>query len=85
MFTHYQQTKLRDLVRPKIGSYYQGTDNFRLNEFIDNLREQYPEYFHQDARSLSKRVFFHEPAPVPGHPPIPMAGFIKPAEGRKYE
>jgi hypothetical protein len=81
MFTRYQQTKLKDLVRPKIGTYYQGTVNIRLNELIDNLHEQYPEFFHQDANSLRKRVFFDEPARVPGHAPIPMAGFIKPAEG----
>lgn len=81
MLTQYQQTKLKDLVRPKIGTYYQGTVNSKLDEFIDILREQYPEYFHQDANSLRKRVFFDEPARVPGHAPIPMAGFIKPAEG----
>ena len=81
MFTQYQQTKLKDLVRPKIGTYYQGTVNIRLNELIDNLHEQYPEHFHQDVHSLRKRVFFDEPARVPGHAPIPMAGFIKPAEG----
>jgi hypothetical protein len=85
MFTQYQQTKLKDLVRPKIGMYYQGTVNIRLNELIDNLHEQYPEFFHQDANSLRKRVFFDEPARVPGHAPIPMAGFIKPAEGWNRE
>jgi hypothetical protein len=81
MFTQYHKTQLKDLVRPKIGDFYQGTVNIRLNELIDNLHEQYPEFFHQDANSLRKRVFFDEPARVPGHAPIPMAGFIKPAEG----
>lgn len=81
MFTPHQRNNLRDLVRPKIGSYYQGTDNHRLDEYIERLREQCPEHFHQDIASLRKRVFFDEPVRLAGHAPMPMAGFIKPLEG----
>ena len=78
MLTSYQQAQLKDLVRPKIGSYYQGTDNPRLDEFIDSLQAQYPEKFHQDGASLRKRVFLNEPTPSSEYGQIPMAGFINP-------
>jgi hypothetical protein len=78
MLTSYQQAQLKDLVRPKEGAYYQGTDNRRLDEFLKNIHEQYPEKFHQDAASLRKRVFYDEPARTSGHGQLHMAGFIRP-------
>ena len=81
MLTQYQQTRLKDLVRPKMGGAYQGTVNIRLNEFIDNLRTQYPEHFHESTDSLRKRVFSDEPVRLAGHSGLPMAGFIRPIKG----
>jgi hypothetical protein len=78
MLTSYQPAQLKDLVRPKEGAYYQGTDNRCLDEFIDSLQAQHPEKFHQDATSLRKRVFYDEPARTSGHGQLPMAGFIRP-------
>ena len=83
MFTQYHKTQLKDLVRPKIGDFYQGTVNIRLNDFISRLQEQCPENFHQDTNSLRTRVFFDEPTYTQGS--LPMAGFIKPIKGWRSE
>ena len=85
MFAQHLQTRLKDLVRPRINGSYQGTTNRKLDELIEQMQAQYPEYFHQDSNSLRKRMFFDEPVRLPGHSPMLMAGFTKPMKGWRSE
>ena len=81
MISQFHRNQLKDLVRPRINGAYQGTINVKLDEYIERLKEQCPEHFHQDYNSLRSRTFFDEPVRLAGHAPIPMAGFIKPVKG----
>lgn len=85
MLTQHLQTRLKDLVRPRINGAYQATTNRKLDELIEQMQAQYPEFFHQDSNSLRKRTFFDEPVRLPGHSPMPMAAFIKPRKGWRSE
>jgi hypothetical protein len=85
MLTQHLQTRLKDLVRPRINGAYQATTNRKLDELIEQMQAQYPEFFHQDSNSLRKRMFFDEPVRLPGHSPMPMAGFTKPMKGWRSE
>ena len=60
MFTETQRQHLRDLSRVRKDKDYSVTSNIRLDDYIDQLKLQYPEMFHT-KESLRDRVFVDQP------------------------
>jgi hypothetical protein len=60
MFNEIQRQHLRDLSHIRKDKEYPVTSNIRLDDYIDQLREQYPEMFHP-KESLRDRVFVDQP------------------------
>ena len=60
MFNETQRQHLRDLSRVRKDKDYAITSNIRLDDYIDQLKLQYPELFHT-KESLRDRVFVDQP------------------------
>ena len=68
-FSTTQISRLQHATRAPVGGFYSGAPNPKLNAVIAQLQLESPQLFHTTA-SLSKRVFWHQPAtavPCAGH------------------
>lgn len=61
---HQRQT-LRDLSMVEGNTF--AKENKKLEEYIEVLKDMYPEKFHRTRKDLDSRVFFDEPASLTPH------------------
>jgi hypothetical protein len=76
-FSDLQRQKLRDLSNVREDKMYL-KENKRLEDYIETLRDMYPEYFHRTKQDFNERVFFDEPASEPN------ATFLRPRSKSPY-
>ena len=73
-FNETQRQKLRDLSKVRPNKDYLVQPNIRLEEYLEELRDMYPEKFHT-KESLKMRVFVDTPTSI-----IPHARCVRPRE-----
>jgi len=74
-----QRTRLRDLAKVRGDKNYPIMPNVALEQYIAELRDQYPEAFHSSYQTMTKRVFMDEPTTVTAH-----ARFVRPRSASPY-
>jgi hypothetical protein len=77
-FNEHQRQMLRDLSDVREGNKYTEV-NRRLEDYIETLRDMYPEMFHTD-KTLKHRVFMDEPRVCMDEPrslSMPFARFVR--------
>jgi hypothetical protein len=70
-FNEHQRQMLRDLSDVREGNKYTEV-NRRLEDYIETLRDMYPEMFHTD-KTRKTRVFMDEPRSLS----MPFARFVR--------
>lgn len=77
-FTEHQRQMLKDLSDTSQGNTYQKV-NSKLQDYLDTLRDMYPEKFHTE-KTLKDRVFFDEPSSLS----TPHERFVRPRKESPY-
>lgn len=65
-FTEHQRQMLKDLSNTQEGRNY-AQENRMLEDYLETLRDMYPEKFHITKKDLDSRVFFDEPTSLIPH------------------
>ena len=78
-FNETQRSMLKSLSNVSDGNTYT-KDNKQLEEYIQNLRDMYPEKFHKTKEDLMQRVFFDTPTSM--H--IPYKRAVRPRVDSPY-
>ena len=77
-FNEHQRQMLRDLSDVREDNKYTEV-NRKLQDYIETLRDIYPEMFHTD-KTLKNRVFFDEPRSLG----MPFTRFVRPYSQSPY-
>jgi hypothetical protein len=80
-FNEAQRARLQYLSKVREDGNYSGMPNVPLQEYIEELKDLYPNMF-QDNTTLKHRVFFDEP--TPGRDPVHHARFVRAKEQSPY-
>ena len=62
-FTETQRQRLKDLSDVRSDRNYT-QENRRLEDYLETLKDMYPEKFHRTKADLDSRVFFDEPTTI---------------------
>ena len=67
-FNEYQRQRLKDLSKvQERGKDYPVQPNRMLEDYIETLKDMYPEKFHLTKKDLDSRVFFDAPTSLIHH------------------
>jgi hypothetical protein len=78
-FNKTQRQQLKALSNVRLNKNYSAAPNTELEEYIQTLRDMYPDKFRTTRADLSARVFFDEPTSV-----IVYARVIRPLSRSPY-
>jgi len=80
-FTEHQRQQLKDLSKvQEHGKDYSVLPNMKLEQYIETLKDMYPEKFHKTRADLESRVFFDEPTSI-----TPHARSVRPRSQSPYQ
>lgn len=74
-FNEHQRQMLKDLSKVRKDKNYSATPNVKLEEYIETLKDMYPEMFHTKD-TLKNRVFVDTPTSLA----TPYARCVRPRE-----